>query len=493
MSGARKFGIERGDNRMTLKANPAQWLRRAAIALAGLAALTIGGSGAAVAQSADGRYELVIPAGQSEVLEVPEEFSDLMLANPEIADVLPLTTTSVYIVGKQTGSTVLTIYGEDKELLSAINIVVSADVNGLKARIFELMPDEPNVSVSAANESIVLSGRVSSGPKAQRLVALAESYAPGNVVNMLSVQGTQQVMLSVRFVEMERSIAKSLRANTSSAGIPNGLPFEVIPDEAYVTMGDVAGASEAYGIIQSVIRRGDFNVDILVDALETRGFVRTLAEPTLVAMSGDTASFLAGGEFPIPVALDSSGDGGNSTITIEFKQFGISLAFTPTVLEDGVINLVVSPEVSSIDPTASVVTNGLLIPGLKVNRATTTVEMRDGESFTIAGLLREEYRNNVRQFPFLGDLPVVGALFRSTGYQQDETELVIIVTPHLASPVQGQMATPGERFVPPSDFELFVFGAQAATPYFTSPEDRALMGMDPTQGGLEGGYGHVLH
>ncbi|UTP38826.1 type II and III secretion system protein family protein [Phenylobacterium sp. LH3H17] len=458
-----------------------------------LAAALCAPSAPAMAQAVGGGYELVVPAGKSEVLEAPT-YTDLMIANPEIADVLPLSTHSVYVVGKKMGSTVLSIYGPGKRLISSINVVVSADVGGLKSRLHEVMPEENGVNVSAANESIVLSGRVSSGPKVAQMVALAETYAPGKVVNMLSVQGVQQVMLSVRFVEMERSIAKQLRVNTSSPsnGAP-GRPFSSQAGEPYVATGDSlkGGSFDGFGVFQALIRSGDVNLDILFDALETKGLVKTLAEPTLVAMSGDTATFLAGGEFPIPIAQNTQG--GERTITVEFKEFGISLGFTPTVLDDGVINLIVAPEVSSIDPTNSVTTGDLTIPGLKVRRARTTIELRDGESFTIAGLLKDEYRSDIRQYPFIGDLPVIGALFRSSGYQKNQTELVLVVTPHLATPTRGRAATPADRFVPPSDFELFVFGAQRASLKARTPEERALMSVDPAKGGLEGGYGHVLH
>ena len=448
---------------------------------------------AAMAQG-DGRYEVTIPTGKSEVLQIPGRYTDLMIADPAIADVLPLSTTSVYVVGKKLGSTALSIYGPGKRLLSAITVVVTADTGGLKARMHEVAPGEDSVKVSAANDSIVLSGPVSSGPKAEQIMALAETYAPGRVVNMMSIQGTQQVMLSVRFVEMERNLAKQFRVNTSSSGLgaPNGT-FQVIPGRAYFQAGNSTAGQERFGIFQALLHNGDVNLDVLVDAFESKGLARTLAEPTLVAMSGDTASFLAGGEFPVPVSTQPVTAGGIGTITVEFKQFGISLAFTPTVLEDGVINLVVAPEVSAIDPTASVVSSGLTIPGLKVRRAKTTVELRDGESFTIAGLLRDDYRNDIQQFPWLGDLPVIGALFRSSGYQKNQSELVLVVTPHLAKPTLSKASTPNDHFVPPSDFELFVFGAQRATPLFANPEDRALMGLDPTKGGLEGGYGHVLH
>jgi len=476
-----------------LKAAPVIFGWRAAAALLMAISVSAAYTPARAQAGSAGGYELVVPAGKSEVLESPT-YTDLMVANPEIADVLPLSTHSVYVVGKKMGSTVLSIYGPGKRLISSVNIVVSADVGGLKGRLHEVLPEETGVSVSAANESIVLSGRVSSGPKAQQIVSLAETYAPGKVVNMLSVQGVQQVMLSVRFVEMERTLAKELHVNTSSpsAGAP-GRPFISQAGEPYIATGDSlrGGALSAFGVFQTVIRNGDLNLDIMFDAMETKGLVKTLAEPTLVAMSGDTANFLAGGEFPIPIAQSTTGN--DRTITVEFKQFGISLGFTPTVLDDGVINLVVAPEVSSIDPSTSVTANGLTIPGIKVRRARTTVELRDGESFTIAGLLRDDYRSEIRQYPFIGDLPVIGALFRSNGYQKNQTELVLVVTPHLATPTRTAAATPGDHFVPPSDFELFLFGAQRASTTARTPEERALLSVDPAKGGLEGGYGHVLH
>jgi pilus assembly protein CpaC len=229
-----------------------------------------------------------------------------------------------------------------------------------------------------------------------------------------------------------------------------------------------------------------------MDALETKGLIKTLAEPNLVAMSGDTASFLAGGEFPIPVAQSGGANGTVANITIEFKQFGVSLAFTPTLLRDGLINVVVNPEVSSIDPSASVSSGLINIPGLKVRRAHTTVELRDGESFTIAGLLKDDYQNDIRQFPWLGEVPVLGTLFRSTDFQRDETELVIVVTPHLVVPRKVAAAEPSDHFVPPSDTELFLLGQQRGSGEYLSPEDKALISADP-KGGVDGPHGHVLY
>ena len=464
------------------------------------AAGAIGLAPTASAQSAPGpepasSYDVVVAAGKSQVVQLPEPYTDLMIADPKIADVLPLNSHSVYIVGKALGSTGLTIYGPHKRLIAALNVEVSADIDGLKTRLHEILPNESDIAVRTANQSIVLSGTASSPAVLQQTLILADTYSPGKVVNMLGVQGTQQVMLSVRFVEMQRTTAKNLRLNINGATGPldvNGKHmFNLTTGDTLVQNAGALINSFGAGGLGFTGPAGDLN--ILFDALESKGLTKTLAEPNLVAMSGDTANFLAGGEFPIPVAQAAGASSAGSTITIAFKQFGIALAFTPTLLKDGLINLVVNPEVSSIDPTNSVTTGGIAVPGLKVRRAHTTVELRDGESFMIAGLLQEDYQNTIRQFPFAGDLPVLGALFRSTGFQRNETELVIVVTPHLVSPRRGYIAAPTDNFVPPSDFELFLFGSQNGDAAHVRPEDRALMSAEPSKGGVDGPYGHVLY
>jgi pilus assembly protein CpaC len=308
---------------------------------------------------------------------------------------------------------------------------------------------------------------------------------------MLSVQGTQQIMLSVRFVEMQRTAAKNLRLNTQATGIGSNPLVNITTGDTLINVSQTTLDSIGVGALTWGMGGGDLS--FLFDALESKGLVKTLAEPTLVTMSGDTANFLAGGEFPIPVAQSGNGLTGVPTITVEFKQFGISLAFTPTLLQDGLINMVVNPEVSNIDPTTSVKLGTIEVPGIKVRRAHTTVELRDGESFTVAGLLSDNYQNSIRQFPFIGDLPIIGSLFRSTGFMRDQTELVIVVTPHLVVPRRIAVATPADHFVPPSDFELFLFGAQRGKAADLKPEDRALMSADPGKGGVDGPYGHVLY
>ena len=400
----------------------------------------------------------MVSVGKSQVIQLPVEYRDLLIAEPKIADVLPLNSRSVYVIGKSIGSTALTIYGPNKQLIASVNVVVSGDLDGLRTSLKDLLPRESDIQVRQANQSIVLSGTVSSPASLQRALALAETYAPTKVVNMLGVEGTQQIMLSVRFVEMQRNIAKDLRANLNrTPGLGN-------PDLAIATGQTINGGTNVldttFGALIQRVTSGSRDLNIVLDALEEKGLVKTLAEPNLVAMSGDTASFLAGGEFPIPVA-QQAGVGNNApTITVEYKKFGVALGFTPTLLSDGMINLAVAPEVSSIDPSTSVELGIIRIPGIKVRRANTSVELRDGETFTIAGLLRDDYTSQISQYPFLGDLPVLGALFRSNGYKHEQTELVIAVTPHLVTPRRGKVATPADGFIPPSDLEQFLLGKQ---------------------------------
>src|SRR3546814_396571 len=366
----------------------------------------------------------MVPVDKSQVLRLDVAFADLLVGNAEVADVLALTDRSIYVLGKKPGSTSLTVYGRNRELIAVMDLVVTVDVEGLKARLFELMPDEA-IEVRAAGESVILSGRVSSAVRLDRALDVAERYAPEKVTNLLSVTGSQQVMLAVRFAEVQRRVVKELGLNSQVSG-----------DDFVVSVGDalldgffsataIATGSATFGI-------GSVTLDFLFDALEEKGVVKTLAEPNLIALSGDTASFLAGGEFPVPVSQETSG--GQATITIEFKEFGVALAFTPTVLDDGLINIVASPEVSRIDPTNSVTLQGFDIPGLTTRRATTTVELRDGQSFAIAGLIQSDFQDTVRQLPLLADVPVLGALLRSSEYQNQHTELVIIATPPLVQP-----------------------------------------------------------
>ncbi|MPY75136.1 MAG: type II and III secretion system protein family protein [Alphaproteobacteria bacterium] len=430
-----------------------------------------------------------IPVNKSQILKVDRAFKDILVGNPKIADVLPLTNRTLYILGKELGTTSLSIYGTDKSLLAIVDLVVTHNVDGLKAKVFELFPDE-KVEVRTVNDAIVLSGAMSSGARLQSVVELAERFAPGKVTNMMTLTGSQQVMLAVRFAEVKRTAFKELginlnvlvRSGATTFSLLSGLPvLGSIPGSGFLN-GGTSLVGTAY--------KGDFTG--LLDALEQKGVVKTLAEPNLIALSGDTASFLAGGEFPIPVAQNTSG--GGSTITIEFKEFGVSLAFTPTVLSDGLISLDVAPEVSAIDNTTSVQLNGLLVPGLTTRRAHTTIELRDGQAFAIAGLLQSEFKDNIDQLPFAGDVPVLGALFRSSDYLRNETELVIIVTPYLVKPVKPKdLRLSTDSFVPPSDADLFLMG-QPESPS-TNPGASShgpIVSQAGGGAGLDGNIGHII-
>ena len=410
---------------------------------------------------------LEVPVNKSQVLRVDRPFAKALVGNPDIADVLPLTNRSLYVLGKKNGTTSLTLYDRSSNLIAVMDVVVGPDVTTLKRQLSEMIPGD-QIGAHISNDSIVLDGIVSSGPAADRAVQLAETYAPGKVVNMMSVGASQQVMLEVRFSEVKRSAMAQIGLGLGvqkggSLGAVSGGGASLVQNPTtglnQLGLGAITGG---FGIISRAFRAFGANFNATLDAMERKGAITTLAEPTLVALSGETASFLAGGEFPVPVLQNGGGGGtgGNGgAFTVEYKPFGISLAFTPTVLADGVINMVVAPEVSSIDPTASIVITNLTIPGLQTRRAKTTLELRDGESFALAGLIRKDFQDTVRQIPLLGSLPIIGALFRSTGFQHEETELVIIVTPHLVRPVRaGALKLPTDRVTPPNEADLLLLG-----------------------------------
>ena len=441
------------------------------------------------------RGELDVPVNKSQVLRVDRPYSKALIGNPEIADIVPISDSSVYVLGKKAGTTSLTLYDRSNRLIAVLDVLVGPDVTNLKRQLGELMPGD-QISARMSNDSVILEGIVSSASAADRAAQIAETYAPGKVVNLLSLGSAQQVMLEVRFAEVKRNALKQIGL---SSGVSDGRLEGVFGNEASRLPGEpieitqpllgggttsttvdgppvlrVGSIIGSFGIISRTFRAFGADFGVTLDALERKGIITTLAEPTLVALSGETASFLAGGEFPIPVA--QSGLGGGNTITVQFKPFGVSLAFTPTVLADGVINLVVQPEVSSIDPTASIVINNLTIPGLQTRRAKTVVEMRDGESFALAGLIRKDFQDTVRQVPLLGSLPIIGTLFRSTGFQNEQTELVIIVTPRLVQPVRaGMLKAPTDRVKPPNEADLFLNGRTdsgvppSSQPFVTRP------------------------
>jgi pilus assembly protein CpaC len=461
-----------------------------------------------------GAGELEVPVNKSQVLRVDRPYTKALIGNPDIADIVPISDTSVYVLGKKTGTTSLTLYDGAGRLIAVVDISVGPDVLSLKRQLSEMLPAN-EISAAMSNDSIVLEGMVRNAVDADRAVQIAETYAPGKVVNLLSLGSSQQVMLEVRFAEVRRSALMNLGLNHTAVN-KNGTFVGGVGDAGQAGIPVGGTTSDGSGALDLVLPTAGFasvgivshilglRVSSALDALEQRGLVTTLAEPTLVALSGETASFLAGGEFPIPVA-QSGTNGGDAAITVQFKQFGVSLAFTPTVLADGVINLVVAPEVSSIDTSASVVINGISVPGLQTRRAKTVLELRDGESFALAGLLRKDFRDTVQQVPLLGSIPIIGTLFRSTSYQHDQSELVIIVTPRLVRPVMaGMLKVPTDRVGPPNEADLMLLGrTDTAVPpagrSFSTPPPPPPPPATPFGGmsekapiGFEKDYGHVL-
>ena len=421
-----------------------------------------------------------IAVNKSQVLTADTAIDRAMIGNDEIADILPVSSTSIYVLGKQVGTTSLTLYDRNNRVIAVMDISVGPDVASLRDQIGQLMPGQP-VQTRVSNGAIVLSGVVSDAGAADRAVQLARAYAPEDkIVNLMTLGGSQQVMLEVRFAEVTRRIGKDLGVSSfitggrvagatgNGASLPPGTyglgnnqnPFQI--DSITGGFGIIGRAfSDVLGV----------DIDLFIDALEEKGMAKTLAEPTLIALSGETASFLAGGEFPIPVVQGGGGLGeGSNSITVEFKPFGVSLGFTPTVLSDKVINLVVEPEVSSIDPTASININGLQIPGLQTRRASTVLELRDGESFAIAGLLQRDFTTTVNQVPLLGSIPIIGTLFRSSSFQRGETELLIVVTPRLVAPIKPeQVRLPTDRVYDPSEADVLLLDGEGYKPRPLAP------------------------
>lgn len=415
--------------------------------------------------------QLDVPLNKSQVVQVDRPFSRAMIGNPDIADIMPITNRSLYVLGKKMGTTSLTVYDGKGRIVSVVDVAVGPDIVSLRRQMAELMPREA-IGARISNDAVVLTGTVSSGAAADKAMQLAKSYAGDKLVNMMSVGASQQVMLEVRFSEINRQAAKDLGFNhsfLSNNGNTIGSIGNTATDSVLATSGSTSPVvalsqlQDRFGVVGQSYSIGGLNIFSTLDALERKGLVKTLAEPTLVALSGETASFLAGGEFPIPVVQGTTtGTGVSGTtggITVEFKPFGVGLSFTPTILADGVINIAVQPEVSSIDPSASITINGLVVPGLQTRRANTVVELRDGEAFALAGLIRRDFQTTVRQLPLLGSIPVLGSLFRSSGFQKGETELVIVVTPRIVNPVRpDQIKLPTDRVGDPSETDLFLRG-----------------------------------
>lgn len=444
-------------------------------------------------QGAKRTAQVSVSIGKTEDVRTDTSFADILVGDPEIADVNPLTDHSLSILGRKSGTTRVSVYAEGKKLVGVFDVEVTQDVSMLQGALSRRFPGA-NVKVAAVNGRIMLSGSVADAATLDKAVTIARQFG-GDIINSVSVNQPQQVMLEVRFIEASRQAGRELgvqwngysangrflgnigdRVAANQLPVTNGTTFmqpnATTPTAAgpnvastaltispVVAAGVLSGTAPFGFLIGKLISDG-ISADIIVNALEQRGMARTLAEPNLVALSGDTASFLAGGEFPVPVP------GALGQVSIEYKRYGVGLAFTPTVLSDGLVNLKIEPEVSQLDTSHPVQVAGISVPPLIVRRASTTVELRDGQSFVIGGLLQSQGQTAQQQLPWLGDVPVLGALFRSAAYQKNETDLAIIVTPRLVRPTRpgDVIKTPLDGSVPANDVDLFLMGKPEVTP-----------------------------
>jgi pilus assembly protein CpaC len=450
------------------------WLRDLAITLAvAVAATLLFAIGDARAQdrviqiSGNTHTAMVtVTIGKSQDVRTATSFVDVMVGDPEVADVNPLTDHTLSILGKKIGTTRVSVYAEGKKLIGIFDVEVQYDITRLSNELKRRFAGS-HLDASSVNGRIMLSGEVVDAATLDKAVTVARQFGP-EIINSVSVMQPQQVMLEVRFIEISRTAGRELGVqwnvfnrnavvNVGSQQPASNLPISSAAGE--VSAGVLSGASP-FGFAIGRILSGSTTIDVALNALEQKGIARSLAEPNLVALSGDTASFLAGGEYPIPVA------GSFGQITVDYKKYGVGLAFTPTVLGHSVINLKIEPEVSQIDTTHTIsVANGISVPALIVRRASTTIELRDGQSFMIGGLLQSNNQNSIDQLPWLGSVPVLGTLFSSKSYQQNQTDLAIIVTPHLVRPTRpgDVVKTPADDSLPPNDPDFFLLGKTEVT------------------------------
>jgi len=406
-----------------------------------------------------------VTVGKSQDVHTDQALVDIMVGDPDVADVNPLTDHALSILGKKIGTTRVTVYGQDKKVVGIFDIEVSYDVSRLSVEIARFTGG--GIKVSSIDGRIMLSGISPDAVTLDKAVTIAKQFAP-DIINTVQVTQPQQIMLEVRFIEASRQASRELGvqwnvfgkrvlANVGDRVAASQLPL-TSPGE--VAAGVLSGSSP-FGFLIGRLVTGSNPIDVELNALEQKGLVRSLAQPNLTALSGDTASFLAGGEYPIPVP------GSLGQTAIEYKKYGVGLAFTPTLLKSGQINLVIKPNVSQLDPAHGVsITGGVTVPALTVREASTTVELRDGQSFMLGGLLQNNSQTNQDQLPWLGDVPVLGTLFRSAEYQRNETDLVIVVTPHVVRPLRpaDQVHTPLDNTLPGNDVDFFLMGQAEVSP-----------------------------
>lgn len=456
----------------------------ALLALAGWQSVVPSGASAAtlVKISTDDRVaRLKVVMGRSETFRFTVPFGEIVVGDPETADVNALSDRTLYVLGRKLGSTNVTLFDDKKDLLAVIDVEVTHDLTGLSSTLKQAIPGA-RLKVRSVNGRVLLEGEVPSAPAAEKAMTIARDFVGDDVTNSFSITANQQVNLEVRMVEVARTAGKELGFNWNLINDGNGYGQGLGIAQAAGSQGlGLAAAASAlsglvpFGTVVANILENGTSPDLLITALEERRMARRLAEPNLTALSGQTASFNAGGQVPVQTCEGSLAD---QTCSVTYKDFGVILNFTPTVLDDGLINLQLNPTVSEIDPSLSYNGN----PGFVIRTANTSVELRDGQSFAIAGLLQSLNAKQATQVPWVGNVPVVGTLFRSSAFQKKESDLVIIVTPRVVRPVgtKQHLKDPlNDGLLSANEPEFFLMGKQEVS----------RTSLDTKYNGV---YGHII-
>lgn len=406
---------------------------------------------------------IVLSIDRSETVNLNEPADTVFIASPDIADVQVISPTVITIYGRSAGQTSLVASKKDGTILLKRKVIVDRDLGKLQGVLGDMLPKIKALPVPGG---IVLSGDAESSAQAADATSIARKFLgddKAEVINRLRVSGEEQVQLRVRVAEVSKNVNKVFGINWDTISLVGGFTLGLKSGATFLSntllRGDGSDVADYYqrsttnnGVYAGYNDEKGFAINGLVDALADDGLITLLAEPNLVAKSGETATFLAGGEFPIPVPQQ------NGSIGITFKPYGVSLSFTPTVIGKDRISLQVRPEVSELDKPNGIQLNGFLIPALVARRAETTVELGSGQTFAIGGLIRSTQNNNITKYPFLGDIPILGALFRSTKFINNQSELVILVTPYLVKPSSEPLATPLDGYAPANDYERIFLG-----------------------------------
>lgn len=400
---------------------------------------------------------LMLTIGKSVVLPVESNLTRVSVGSPEVLDISLIRSKELYAIGKKAGVTNILMWNK-AGVTRVIEVIVGADTHGLIAKLRELLPAEENIRVNSAGDALVLSGQVADAVKAQRAVMIAEQFSGKKVINLLGINDVPQVLLEVKVAEVSKKLTDKIGAAWGFVGTRGSFSYALLGD--FLTGGILSNPAGT----GSGISLGSRNDSFKLEAEIKNGLVKILAEPNIIALSGQEGAFLAGGKIFIPVPQSSAS---GTTITLEEREYGVGLKFLPTVLDGGKINLKVTPEVSELAMEGTRVTSGgstTVLPTISTRRASTTVQLMDGQSFAIGGLIKNNVTEATAGFPVLSELPIIGALFRSSEFISDRSELMFLVTPRLVQPLAKAAALPTDRFIPPTRSEFLLNGQLEGRP-----------------------------